>query len=43
MSISVDDVKDPKAVRYGWADFKPGNIHSVEGLPLVPFNLRLGD
>jgi sialate O-acetylesterase len=43
MSITVDDVKDPKAVRYGWADFKPGNIHSVEGLPLVPFNLRLGD
>ena len=41
LSITVDEVQDPKAVRYGWADFKPGNIHSVEGLPLVPFNLTL--
>ena len=41
MSITLDEVQDPKAVRYGWADFRPGNIHSVEGLPLVPFNLTL--
>ena len=41
MSITVDEVQAPKAVRYGWADFKPGNIHSVEGLPLVPFCLTL--
>ena len=35
------DLQDPRAVRYGWADFKPGNIHGVEGLPLVPFYLTL--
>ena len=41
MSITLEEVQEPKAVRYGWADFKPGNIHSVEGLPLVPFFLTL--
>ena len=41
MSIAIDEVQDPRAVRYGWADFKPGNIHGVEGLPLVPFFLTL--
>lgn len=41
MSIAIDEVQDPRAVRYGWADFKPGNIHGVEGLPLVPFYLTL--
>ena len=41
ISIAVDEVQEPKAVRYGWADFRPGNIHSVEGLPLVPFCLTL--
>ena len=40
-SIAVDEVPEPKAVRYGWADFRPGNIHSVEELPLVPFCLTL--
>lgn len=41
MSIAIDEVQEPKSVRYGWADFRPGNIHSVEGLPLVPFCLEL--
>ncbi len=41
MSIAIDEVQEPKSVRYGWADFRPGNIHSVEGLPLVPFYLEL--
>ena len=41
MSIAIDEVQEPKSVRYGWADFRPGNIHSVEGLPLVPFCLVL--
>ena len=38
MSQEVTDIRE---VRYGWADFMPGNIHSVEGLPLVPFWLKL--
>jgi len=41
MSIAVDEVKDPRGVRYGWADFCPGNIHNIAGLPLVPFCLML--
>ena len=41
MTIAIDEVKDPRAVRYGWADFKPGNIHGMTGLPLVPFCLEL--
>ena len=38
MSQEVTDIRE---VRYGWADFMPGNIHSVEGLPLVPFWLKV--
>lgn len=41
MTIISDEVADPRAVRYGWADFKPGNIHGMTGLPLVPFCLSL--
>ncbi|MBO4656906.1 MAG: sialate O-acetylesterase [Bacteroidales bacterium] len=41
MIIPTDDVlKEVSEVRYGWADFMPGNIHSIEGLPLVPFWLK---
>ena len=36
-----DELKEVTEVRYGWADFMPGNIHSIEGLPLVPFWLKL--
>ena len=35
-----DELKEISEVRYGWADFMPGNIHSIEGLPLVPFWLK---
>lgn len=37
----TDEVKDIKEVRYGWADYCPGNILSNEGLPLVPFWLKV--
>ena len=39
--INTPEVKNPVAVRYGWGDFKPGNLHNAEGLPLSPFNLSI--
>ena len=38
-SIEVwsDEVADPVAVRYAWADNPVCNIYSREGLPLTPF------
>lgn len=30
-----------KEVRYGWGDFKPGNLKNCEGLPLSPFDIKL--
>lgn len=39
--VSHPDVPEPCEVRYGWGDFKPGNIHNVFGLPLFPFWLKL--
>ncbi len=35
--VSSKDVPEPVAVRYGWEDFMPGNVHSGNYLPLVPF------
>lgn len=35
--VSSKDVPEPIAVRYGWRDFLPGNIHAGNYLPLVPF------
>lgn len=37
MVVSSKDVPNPVAVRYGWGDFIPGNVHSGNYLPLVPF------
>lgn len=34
-------VDAPKAIRYGWANFRPGNLHSCYGLPFVPFSLSV--
>lgn len=31
----------PAGVRYGWGDFKPGNLHGADGLPVVPFRFDL--
>lgn len=35
--VSSKDVPQPVAVRYGWRDFLPGNMHSGNYLPLIPF------
>lgn len=32
-----DAVREPVAVRYGWADNPTGNVFSADGLPLTPF------
>lgn len=39
--IKCDNASLPCTVRYGWGDFKPGNLQSTEGLPLAPFCLTL--
>lgn len=41
IQISLDEVPYPVTVRYCWDDFRPGNLHSVEGLPIFPFNLSV--
>jgi sialate O-acetylesterase len=35
--VSADDLDDPVAVRYAWADNPDCNVYSREGLPLTPF------
>jgi sialate O-acetylesterase len=35
--VSSDDVKEPVAVRFGWADFPVVNLYNGAGLPAVPF------
>lgn len=37
MVVSSKAVPEPVAVRYGWRDFLPGNLHAGNYLPLVPF------
>ncbi len=37
IEVSSDAVKDPVAVRYGWADNPVCNVYSSDGLPLTPF------
>lgn len=37
MVISSKAVPQPVAVRYGWRDFLPGNLHAGNYLPLIPF------
>ena len=41
LRIRCEGVFDPSEVRYGWADFKPGNLHNSEGLPVTPFWIKL--
>ena len=41
LRIRSEDVFDPSEVRYGWADFKPGNLHNHMGLPVAPFWVKL--
>ena len=35
--VSSDKVAEPKAVRYGWANYPLGNLWNKEGLPASPF------
>lgn len=35
--VSSDEVKEPVAVRYGWANTPPCNLYNKEGLPASPF------
>ena len=35
--VSSPEVKDPKAVRYAWADYPMATLYNREGLPAVPF------
>jgi sialate O-acetylesterase len=37
IEVWSEAVKNPVAVRYGWADNPVVNMFSVEGLPLTPF------
>jgi len=37
VEVWSDQVKDPVAVRYAWADNPVCNVYSVNGLPLTPF------
>lgn len=39
--INCGEINEPSEVRYGWGDFKPGNLKSVEGLPFAPFDLKV--
>jgi sialate O-acetylesterase len=35
--VSADQVPNPVAVRYNWANNPPGNLYNGEGLPASPF------
>lgn len=41
LSIRCEGVFDPQEVRYGWGDFKPGNLSNAEGLGVVPFWIKI--
>ena len=40
LRVRSEFVHDPCEVRYGWGDFKPGNLKNVEGLPVTPFRIK---
>lgn len=41
LKIRSEYVSEPYEVRYGWGDFKPGNLKNVQGLPVAPFRIRV--
>lgn len=41
LRIRSEFVWDPCEVRYGWGDFRPGNLKNVEGLPVAPFHIKI--
>lgn len=43
LRVRSEFVHDPCEVRYGWADFKPGNLKNAEGLPVAPFRIKVDE
>ena len=43
LRIRSEFVHDPCEVRYGWGDFKPGNLKNIEGLPVAPFWVKIDE
>lgn len=41
MKVPCAGMDGIKCIRYGWGDFKPGNLKSAEGLPFIPFEMTL--
>ena len=41
LRVKSEKVQTPCQVRYGWGDFNPGNLKSAEGLPVVPFWIKV--
>ena len=41
LRIRSEFVPNPTQVRYGWGDFNPGNLKNAEGLPVVPFWVKI--
>lgn len=37
IKVSSKKVKNPKSIRYNWADFPGGNLYGKTGLPVTPF------
>ncbi|WP_291557641.1 sialate O-acetylesterase [Bacteroides sp.] len=37
IKVTCENVKNPVAVRYGFRDYKPGNVANLRSLPLYPF------
>jgi sialate O-acetylesterase len=40
--LSADEMKEPAAVRYSWAENPIGNLINKEGLPASPFKTDTG-
>ncbi len=41
--VKSAEVPCPVEARYGWGDFAPGNLHNAEGLPFIPFDLKVSE
>lgn len=41
LTVDCKDIEGPSAIRYGWADFMPGNLKNVYGMPFAPFCVEL--
>jgi sialate O-acetylesterase len=41
--VASDQVKNPVAVRYAWADNPNGNLINMQGLPAIPFRTDIVD